>query len=76
MLVWGQGGLEDLPEEERACVDQLIEEIRFPLISTGFLCQGDSTFGATGQLTSRHIMQTCQTNGSCILQGLFGKNFW
>lgn len=39
-LVGGQGSFDDLPEEERALVDQLFEEVRFPLISTSFLCQG------------------------------------
>lgn len=29
-----------MPEEERDSVDGLLEEVRFPLISTSFLCQG------------------------------------
>lgn len=29
-----------IPEEERESVDGLLEEVRFPLISTSFLCQG------------------------------------
>lgn len=29
-----------MPEEERAFVDELLMEVRFPLISTSFLCQG------------------------------------
>lgn len=39
----GKGTLETMvpiPEEEQAFVDELLMEVRFPLVSTSFLCQG------------------------------------
>lgn len=39
----GKGALETMvpiPEEEQAFVDELLMEVRFPLVSTSFLCQG------------------------------------
>lgn len=36
----GEEAMASMPDEERAFVDELLMEIRLPLISTSFLCQG------------------------------------
>lgn len=49
----GKGALETetivpIPEEEQAFVDELLMEVRFPLVSTSFLCQGKVQCSAVG----------------------------
>ena len=39
----GEEAMASMPDEDRAFLDELLMEIRFPLISTSFLCQG--TYG-------------------------------
>lgn len=41
----GEEAMSSMPDEERAFVDELLMEIRLPLISTSFLCQGAACVG-------------------------------
>lgn len=60
----GEEEMASMPDEERAFVDELLMEIRFPLISTSFLCQGNILMLFVASVTGSLLRWLC---GSCCL---------